>query len=351
MPTFTPHVVRVAALLAAIVAFAQPRGIIFGEGYKPPRLQVAPGQVLTIYATGVGEKITKRVRAEKTPWPTELAGISVDLTFFGNTPAPLAQVEPFSTCPRYFDEVERRGGSCGRYLAITLQIPQMIRSMLVGQPLPTTLGLVIRENGEAHSTTDLEPQLDRIHFLRTCDAAMLPYQDGGYGFPGGARLYDDCFVFLRTFGPDGLPLQRSVREGDTVVIHAYGLGTDWADGQSPPPIESLVGQWPVTYPSERFRLHYAFGGDVENGSGSVGDTRPLPWDYLGPVAGEVGLFQLNFKMPPIPKDLAPCARWVRSNFGIRLSTSYPNSGGFLRQPGSGDTIGFCVDPGTASTPQ
>ena len=130
-----------AGLCASLPMPAQPNGIVFGSGYEPQKLHVAPGQVVTIFASGVGAGITRRIRASSIPWPTELGGISVEFAGYQRSPVKIAQIEPFSTCPWNFEIIALRRQSCGRYLAITLQIPVLIRQRFGTAQPPIWFGL------------------------------------------------------------------------------------------------------------------------------------------------------------------------------------------------------------------
>ena len=71
-----------AALTTALTALGQSASpnMIVGAGYvSPTSLQVSPGQVITIYAAGVGSSLTQPVLAGPGNLPTSLAGITVTI--------------------------------------------------------------------------------------------------------------------------------------------------------------------------------------------------------------------------------------------------------------------------------
>jgi hypothetical protein len=101
-----------ATALLALGQSASPSTII-GAGYLfPAPINVAPGQIITVFAAGVGSTLTQPVFAGAGNWPTSLAGISVTIQQGKDIPAPIYEVNPIPTC-----------GSCGAMTAITIQIP------------------------------------------------------------------------------------------------------------------------------------------------------------------------------------------------------------------------------------
>ena len=124
-------------------------------------------------------------------------------------------------------------------------------------------------------------------------------------------------------------------------MYAYGLGTYWPDGAPPGPEFLQGGEF--AFSPARFSLSYEYGVDVYRGGGSVSSNNKLPWEYLGPAPDQVGMFQINFKVPPIPEGLPPCGLRQSSSLGLSLSS---NNGLPLNAPtlNSQDSIGICVDP-------
>src|SRR5262249_5144142 len=92
---------------------------IAGIGYSyPVPLSVAPGQIITLFIQGVDTQLTGPVRANGTPVPPTLAGVSVTYHQGSDRPALLVEVKPLSSCfglPTI--------GVCGTILAVTVQMP------------------------------------------------------------------------------------------------------------------------------------------------------------------------------------------------------------------------------------
>src|SRR5271168_4714525 len=98
-----------ASALSALGQSATPSTIV-GAGYLfPAPINIAPGQVITIFATGVPSPPAQPVFAGTGNLPTSLAGIGVTIAQATEIPAPILQVSS--------------GGCafCGTITAITIQ--------------------------------------------------------------------------------------------------------------------------------------------------------------------------------------------------------------------------------------
>src|SRR4029077_15859679 len=79
--------------------FAQGDPLIISADYTGVRfVPVAPGQVTTVFVTGIGN-VTERVSAGSVPLPATLGGIAATLIQIGSSvPAPIMAVFPFHPC-------------------------------------------------------------------------------------------------------------------------------------------------------------------------------------------------------------------------------------------------------------
>lgn len=83
--------IAAAPALSSLGHSASPNTIV-GAGYAlPTPLKVAPGQIVTVFATGVGSTLTEPVFAGGGKLPTSLAGISVTIRQGTDIPAPIWQ--------------------------------------------------------------------------------------------------------------------------------------------------------------------------------------------------------------------------------------------------------------------
>src|SRR5258708_4327401 len=83
------------AFVASVTVFSQTIAVV-GGGYRSPTpISVAPGQVITVFVEGVGATLSQPVRAQGSPLPKNLAGISATLKQIGSEVAvPLLAVQP-----------------------------------------------------------------------------------------------------------------------------------------------------------------------------------------------------------------------------------------------------------------
>jgi len=320
-----------AALLATAALRGQTAaGGAMAVGYTVPvTINVAPGQVITFFVHGIGASLTGPVRANSATWPTSLAGISVNFYEGITMPVALLSVEPILTC-------DNPGPGCGSYTAVTLQIPFPIiaNNPVVPTGLPPPYARVdFLENGSVQSSVEVTPWADQIHLLRYCDLI----------FP----VRNNCQPVVTH--ADGTPITAPPGDrdpgspamaGEHVVLYAVGLGP--------------VGPPPAT------GAPFATGGK-DGGLGVSFDARPnalasrppaisdgggvlipvTPPEFAGPVAGFVGLYQINVQIPQqLPAGLPACkingsslATSIQSNLTI-------NIGGVV----SFDGAPICVEP-------
>ena len=105
--------------ISVAAAFAQGGGAVVGAGYHTfAPTSVAPGQVITVFVTGIGN-VTQKYSAGSLPLPITLGGISASLSELGPIiAAPILAVFPFSAC---LNNIAPQ--PCGTITAVTLQIP------------------------------------------------------------------------------------------------------------------------------------------------------------------------------------------------------------------------------------
>jgi hypothetical protein len=109
----TRYVLIAAAIaLSAVGQNVNPDTIVAAGYLDPAPISVAPGQVITIFAVGVGGALKQPMFAGARKLPTSMAGFSVTIVQQTNILAPILAVIPTATCP-----------NCGVMTAITIQIP------------------------------------------------------------------------------------------------------------------------------------------------------------------------------------------------------------------------------------
>jgi uncharacterized protein (TIGR03437 family) len=284
-------------------------GGVVAAGYDvpPTRISVAPGQVITFFVHGIGLGLSGPVRASSGQWPTTLGGISANFVQSGTTPVPLLSVEPITTC-------DNPSPGCGSYTAVTLQVPFGIAatnpgaSILGGPPPFGTVQFV--ENGTVQSGVEVTTYVDQIHLLRYCDLLFSPR--------GG------CQPVATHSDGTSITILSPATAGEHVVLYAVGLGNvdplpstgiPFAPGGKVAPFGVSFDPRPNALASRPPAVSDASGILV---------PATVP-EFVGPVAGFVGLYQINVRIPQLPPGLPGCelngssvATSVQSNMTINL---------------------------------
>jgi uncharacterized protein (TIGR03437 family) len=307
--------IAAATALLALGQSASPSTII-GAGYLfPAPINVAPGQIITVFAAGVGSTLTQPVFAGAGNWPTSLAGISVTIQQGKDIPAPIYEVNPIPTC-----------GSCGAMTAITIQIPYGLITAC-GPSLTTVCPNVVvltdffvSENGVAGTSSELTPLPDRVHILTVCDTVL----SGASGYVPSSGLL--CQPEVTHADGTLVSNMNPASVGEELVAYAAGLGATnpvVPAGQPPaqpvPTVESFTPLF--TSPS--------FTGVV-----TVAPSRPGAL-FTGLVPGYPGLYQINFIVPPLKSGALSCASGAQGSVPTNLVLTVLGSS-------SSDNAAICV---------
>ena len=328
------------ALGSVIIAIFLTRGIghsqiLVGAGYDDPSvIRVAPGQVVPLFVTGLKTVLPAGMaRANDVPLPTNLAGISaaINQTPQYSRPLPLLAIDQFNRC---IDSTSL-GPDC-LVTAITVQIPFNIS---VPSPFETLFAaqitsLVISENGVPTKSFTLSPVTDQIHVLQSCD---IGGQTRGTGVCYPLVTHLDGTLVLQAVRANGQPPPMSngeARPGEVLTMYAYGLGAvspvveaGTASPKSPAAAASVM------FLQFDYRLNASPSPPTLSPS-SPATAQPL---FAGLTPEQVGLYQINFMVPPPPADTPHCSDLVASNLTISITAA----GG---QSFSGAAI--CVDTET-----
>jgi uncharacterized protein (TIGR03437 family) len=282
----TRFILIVAAVAGPALCQSANRSTIVGAGYLfPAPINIAPGQVITVFAMGVGSTLKQPVLAGAGSLPTSLAGISLTLVQATNIPAPILRVSPATLC-----------GNCGVMTAITIQIPYQLQLPSPYGGLGPAHEFFVTENGVAGNWSDFNPVLDQVHILTVCDTVI-----GGSGPSTGRCQWEVTHA-------NGLLVSNTnpASVGEELIAYAVGLGA------TNPPVPT--GQ-PATQPTptaEIFRLAFNFQADALPSAPPPSQVisrlgqPPAPL-YAGLTPGYAGLYQINFVVPDVPAGLPPCA--------------------------------------------
>ena len=289
-------------LLPAFVAscLGQSSPVVTSAGYLlPAPINVAPGQVLTIYVQGIGSALTQRVRASGNTLPTSLGGISVTLQQGSNRPVGILDVRPVSTCGPSSQAgtglFPQPISNCGRLTAVTVQVPfniLTICSACVTPPseyAPTILW--VTENGTDSSVIQLMALSDQIHLLTSCDTFLTSVAPpiNYTGLP--------CSPMVTHVDGSLVSSNSPAKAGEEIVAYAVGLGnTNPALVAGQPPASASA-----TAVVFNMQFNYLSNALPTRPNGS---QTPL---FTGATVGYAGLYQVNFVVPAPPSGTPACA--------------------------------------------
>ncbi|HKX00499.1 MAG TPA: hypothetical protein VJN43_22360 [Bryobacteraceae bacterium] len=292
------HSLATCFLLFAAPLFCQSGGIILTAGYTNPiPLRLSPGQVVTLYVAGIGP-LAKSVSATGLPLPLTLGGISVSMiqTYgpFGPFAVPLIHAVPFSTClSTGFGTVP-----CAEGAAITVQIPFELIPNIPGQLGPPNVARLTASDGTATSTAiDINPVPDQIHVLNGDDALFID------SVSGGPMVTHANGTLVTTTAP--------ATAGEELVMYLVGLGST---NPAVPTGAASPRVAPIT-PNPPPLIGFDFRPNAVPMRPLPGSASPI---FSGLTPGGVGLYQVNFVVPPVPAGTATCTQ-TGSNLTVTVA--------------------------------
>jgi len=303
--------------LSAGISQAQP--VVIGAGYATPgTIDVAPGQVITIFAKVPGKTPADAVTATP-PLPVTLGGFSVVLrqTFPSDPrPIPILAVADYQSCSTVVPLV------CDTVSMITIQVPYELTPNANSVPQTTVpqnfARLEISYSDTQTNSLIVNPVVDRIHILNSCDVAAA-----------GLNHPESCLpMILRQDGSFVTPENRP-KPGEILTVLVVGLGplnTPLASGVAAPQEPSTVDGVLVGLDAR---------SNAAPGMPAVATASAANSAQLRP--GLVGIYQVSFTVPSLPAETPACSGTVRSNLTVNLGRT-----------SSFDGAGICVD--TSSLP-
>jgi uncharacterized protein (TIGR03437 family) len=308
--------------LISLALSGQTQPQVVGSGYLlPAAIYAAPGQLVTLIVQGFGSTVVQVVKASPSAnLPTTLGGISVGYWQGTGSLAPILQVQPVSSCPG-----NTFPSFCNEAAAVTVQIPFEAQPLLPGPcnacpGIPTGQVNVLLAGEPNGNSFFSYPLADQIHVLTSCDAfitapatVLLPT-----GFP--------CPQIVAHADGSMVSAASPARAGEELVAYAVGLG------QTNP--ASVTGQL-VTKSAPTvitYSLDYNYHPNAL-------PSRPLPAGpqpiFAGTTPGYVGLYQINFVVPPVPAGTPACvdasamplgSNVVQSNLTVSIGGTYSFDG-------------------------
>jgi uncharacterized protein (TIGR03437 family) len=302
------------------VCGAQTSGpVLLGAGNLSPfPLPVAPGQLLTLFVqTGGGLS------------PVTSFDVSAVLSSGADQPMPVLQVNQANTgCNAPVSS------QCPEVLAVTVQVPfgiVVICPFCATPVLSVAASITVSVNGVKTPSVAVQPLQDQIHLLTICDVIVAG--TSSFSLNGGLP----CTPMITH--ADGRVVSNILpaKSGEELVAYATGLG------QTNPQL--TVGR-PASQASPTvttFGIDFNYRVNAlatEPGAVGAPATSPL---FTGATKGYVGLYQINFIVPPPPAGLQPCVdnataliafgNYVRSNLTVSIGSTFSFDGG-----------GICVTP-------
>lgn len=275
------------AVLVCGCALAQgPSNQIVGAGYtEPAPVPAAPGQALTVYLASTGVAIPG------------FAGVTATLQQGTAIDVPVLSVRNVSTCP---SGGSQNGSSvtCANLNAVTVQIPYELLPYCAACERPEFFPppwLYVSFHGAPGTAIELNPLADQVHVLTACDVLL----ETSGGPPNIDRTGLGCTPMV-THG-DGTLVSASnpAKPGEAVTAWATGLGA--TDPFTP------TGKPPVTPVRTAETLTVNFDYEINALPVKPRASSPAPL-YSGLVPGFLGLYQINFIVPPEPANgIAQCA--------------------------------------------
>jgi uncharacterized protein (TIGR03437 family) len=298
-----------AALVLPVACWGQP--VAVGAGYSlPGPIDVAPGQVITLYVQVPGKTVSAPVTATA-PLPVTLAGFSVLLRqSFPSGPqaVPIQGVMDYQSCSPLAPS------QCNVVSMVTVQIPFELTPNAPGITAPPNQArLDISYQGNAATSLILNPLTDRIHIVNGCDVILTT--------PAGS-----CAPMITH--PDGTPvtLISPAQVGENLTITLVGLGvpdqgvtTGAASPQPAVPVSDVLL-------SVDTRTNISPGMPFAD-SAMAANAQLVP--------GAVGIYQVSFTVPVLPTATPACGGPIRSNLTVSVG-----------RVASYDGAAICVDPGS-----
>lgn len=278
-------------------SLAQLEPVTAGPNYSlPNNFSVAPGQLITLIVQGIVLNPSNDTQIVRAPaganLPTTLAGLSVVYGQSGYWPAPILELHPFWTCPE--GEVLFRV-SCGSLVALTVQIPLEAQSEFpyVPPPAPGIAGgqIAVVQSGPLPLIW-VVAVADQVHVITGCDAFMTSSAFAGYNATGLP-----CPQIIAHADGSLVSAASPAKAGEELVAYAVGLG------QTNP--ASVTGQL-VTKSAPTltmFTLDFNYHPNALPSRPLSTGPQPI---FAGTTPGYVGLYQVNFVVPPVPAGTPPC---------------------------------------------
>jgi hypothetical protein len=319
-----------------------------GTGYSDPSIiRVAPGQITTLFVTGLKTVLSSPQTATRLPLPTTLGGIAVTLNQSGQqSSVPLLSVQQMSVCGNGGAPPPASGLTADCFItAITVQIP--FELVLPGGD--KTFGvteLAVSENGNISKSFRILPITDNLHVLTTCDVFPSPHLISvSDPIPSAAPF---CVALVTHGGGTLVTANDPAKPGEEIVIWAFGLGPTSpavkTGAATPAPAPALANGTAI--------VQFDFRPNAGPARPYINPLIMAPFFpgaiFAGLTPGEVGLYQINVRIPETVPPLTSCTTAVTvtgSGVGSLLGFVTSNLTIDIGAVTSFDGAAICVQPG------
>jgi uncharacterized protein (TIGR03437 family) len=272
-----------------------------GAGYSASSsvVRVAPGQVITVFTRNIEARLVRPVVASKLPLPLSLNGISLTMKQTANPetmPVPMFAIFQFDACQGLTSVPCITTG-------ITVQIPyELVLSSPVAFPAIGNIAtLTVAENGVSGEPLVLVPLPNQIHVVDLCD--ITSFAPNPIPCPAPVVTHADGNLVTSS---------NPARSGEILILYAVGLG------RTNPQVSSGVST-PMPAPTSVASVNFDFSINTPpKFPMNVQPDQPL---FVGLTPGFASLYQVNFRVPPVPVGTFSCGGTVLSNLTVILSGS------------------------------
>jgi uncharacterized protein (TIGR03437 family) len=298
---------------------ATSRSAIVGAGFANPfPIAVAPGQLLTLFVQPGAEY------DPSAPLP------SVTAVFWNGSDEtmPVLQIQKATTgCT-----IPASAG-CPNLLAVTVQVP------FDAPTSPATANILLRPSGVGVSVNGVKtPYIgaqsleDQVHFLTECDVIL-----GGVNTNPTSRGLA-CTPMITHADGTAVSAIRPAVVGEELVAYVTGLG------QTNPPLTTGQPAAASSPAVAAFSLDFNYRANaLATQPGAVGAPVSNPL-FAGATKGYIGLYQINFIVPPPPTGLQPCVNNTVSPDLNVVNQVFSNLTVSAGSTSSFDGAGICVQP-------
>jgi uncharacterized protein (TIGR03437 family) len=223
-----------------------------------------------------------------------LAGITANLVQ-GNTTiaSPILAVFPLKDC-----QFTAPGVKCASVIAVTVQIPFELRANIPGSLAPVFLDyLQISDSAGNSAVVSLNAQMDAIHVLHPQDTVLATDMAQPTSSGGGVVTHANGML---------VDPVHPAQAGEELVMYLVELGA-----VNPAVATGSASPLPAVPAAGGFALNFDYRPNTPPTPGTVLMNEwfvSIAPPFAGLTPGFVGLYQVIFKVPPMPPGTPSCVR-------------------------------------------